>query len=187
MPSIARILVVILLLVPLGRLLEQTSSTGGAERSSNGASTSRPAWVDAPWEPSERPVKVAPPVASRDENIVAMSFEATPTADNEAVQDLKLSNQLPSQAADDGSSAQSNKPKALPLSASKRELHKPLSNSGKPSARDSLIKTKTLPSMTTVLGSLGVVIGLFMLITFILRRAGPQGLTRPPHEGFEGR
>ena len=39
--------------------------------------------------------------------------------------------------------------------------------------------------MVTVAGSLGVVLGIFLLIAWLFRRAAPQGLTRLPNEAFE--
>jgi flagellar biogenesis protein FliO len=39
--------------------------------------------------------------------------------------------------------------------------------------------------MVTLAGSLGVVLGIFLLIAWLMRRAAPQGLTRLPNEAFE--
>jgi flagellar biogenesis protein FliO len=39
--------------------------------------------------------------------------------------------------------------------------------------------------MVTLAGSLGVVLGIFLLIAWLMRRAAPQGLKRLPNEAFE--
>ena len=39
--------------------------------------------------------------------------------------------------------------------------------------------------MAAVFGCLGVVLGIFLLIAWMIRRAAPQGLTRLPNEAFE--
>jgi flagellar protein FliO/FliZ len=42
-----------------------------------------------------------------------------------------------------------------------------------------------LGALISVAGSLGIVIGIFLLGVWVFRRAAPQGLTRLPHEVFE--
>lgn len=71
---------------------------------------------------------------------------------------------------------------ALPL---KREARMPLSPSNKTNSQDLSKNTDGLPSMIAVAGSLGVVLGIFLLIAWLIRRAAPQGLTRLPDEAFE--
>ena len=81
-------------------------------------------------------------------------------------------------------SANGGKPAApsLPL---RRESHVPPSSSGKSISQDSSKKPNGPPSMLTLAGSLGVVLGIFLLIAWLMRRAAPQGLTRLPNEAFE--
>jgi flagellar biogenesis protein FliO len=81
-------------------------------------------------------------------------------------------------------SANGDKPAAssLPL---KRESHIPLTPSNKTDFQDSSKKPSGLPSMAAVFGCLGVVLGIFLLIAWMIRRAAPQGLTRLPNEAFE--
>jgi flagellar protein FliO/FliZ len=83
-----------------------------------------------------------------------------------------------------GDSANGNKPAAsvLPL---KRESRVPLTPSNKTDSQDASKKPSGLPSMAAVFGSLGVVLGIFLLIAWMIRRAIPQGLTRLPNEAFE--
>jgi flagellar biogenesis protein FliO len=71
---------------------------------------------------------------------------------------------------------------SLPL---KRESHIPLTPSNKSDSLDSSKKPSGLPSMAAVFGCLGVVLGIFLLIAWMIRRAAPQGLTRLPNEAFE--
>ena len=46
-------------------------------------------------------------------------------------------------------------------------------------------KTSGPPSMTTLLGSLGVVLGLFLVAAWLLRRRTPQSMTKLPNEVYE--
>jgi flagellar protein FliO/FliZ len=77
-----------------------------------------------------------------------------------------------------------NKP-ATPAMPLKRESHAlpPATEKGIP--RDSGKKQSGLPSMVTLAGSLGVVLGIFLLMAWLMRRVVPQGLTRIPNEAFE--
>jgi flagellar biogenesis protein FliO len=77
-----------------------------------------------------------------------------------------------------------NKPAASSLPM-KRESHIPLMLSNKTDSQDSSKKPSGLPSMAAVFGCLGVVLGIFLLIAWMIRRAAPQGLTRLPDEAFE--
>jgi flagellar biogenesis protein FliO len=81
-------------------------------------------------------------------------------------------------------SVNGNKPAAssLPL---KRESHFQLTPSNKIDSQDSSKKPSGLPSMAAVFGCLGMVLGIFLLIAWMIRRAAPQGLTRLPNEAFE--
>ena len=81
-------------------------------------------------------------------------------------------------------SANGNKPapSSLPL---KRESHIQLTPSIKIDSQDSSKKPGELPSIAAVFGSLGVVLGIFLLIAWMIRRAAPKGLTRLPNEAFE--
>jgi len=74
---------------------------------------------------------------------------------------------------------------AVPLTPINRESRMPLSPSSKTISQDPAKKPNALPSMVTVAGSLGVVLGIFLLIAWLMRRAAPQGLTRLPNEAFE--
>jgi flagellar protein FliO/FliZ len=71
---------------------------------------------------------------------------------------------------------------SLPL---KRESHPPLMLSNKIDSQDPSKKSGGLPSMAAVFGCLGMVLGIFFLIAWMVRRAAPQGLTRLPNEAFE--
>jgi flagellar biogenesis protein FliO len=71
---------------------------------------------------------------------------------------------------------------SLPL---KRESRIGLSPSSKTDSRDSSKRPDGLPSMATVLGGLVAVLGVFLLVAWLIRRAAPQGLTRLPNEAFE--
>jgi flagellar biogenesis protein FliO len=75
--------------------------------------------------------------------------------------------------------------KTAPTPLPARESRIPLSPAGKTASTDSTAKTDGLPSMVTVAGSLGVVLGAFLLFVYVIRRAGPRGLSRLPNEAFE--
>lgn len=76
------------------------------------------------------------------------------------------------------------KPSA-PLSPLNRESRIALTPPGKSNSQDSSKKPTSLPSMITLSGSLGVVLGIFLLIAWLMRKAAPQGLARLPGEAFE--
>ncbi|MGW8257347.1 MAG: FliO/MopB family protein, partial [Thermoguttaceae bacterium] len=68
--------------------------------------------------------------------------------------------------------------------SSNRESHVDRESSSKTSLGN-LHKDNALPSLATVVGSLSVVIGIFLILAWILRRTVPQQLTRLPNEAFE--
>ena len=107
-------------------------------------------------QPTTGPVSIAPPLPAADKT-------ADKTAD---------------------ASANGGKPAAASLPP-RRESHVPPSSSGKSISQDSSKKPNGPPSMLTLAGSLGVVLGIFLLIAWLMRRAAPQGLTRLPNEAFE--
>jgi flagellar biogenesis protein FliO len=86
-------------------------------------------------------------------------------------------------AADASSSA--NKPAAIPLSPPNHAQRIPLSSSNKSDAAAPPIKPSGIPSMTTVAGGLGIVLGVFLLIAWAIRRTSPQRHARLPDEAFE--
>ncbi len=92
----------------------------------------------------------------------------------------------PLAAADHSAAASDNgaKPAPSPLPL-KRESHVQLTPSNKTDSLESSKKPSGLPSMAAVFGSLGVVLGIFLLIAWMIRRAAPQSLTRLPNEAFE--
>ncbi len=181
MHAFKRILVLLLLLVPWGNLLAQTSSNGSANQAADGDAAERPAWA---WGPSLGPVKVPPPLSCKDDKIIPLSYEEPPLTDKESSPELK-STTASSPPASAGSAALGKKQKAISLSASHREPLTPLSPPSKTNSRDPLKKIGDLPPLMTVASSLGMVLGIFLLIVWLIRRAAPQGLTRLPNEAFE--
>lgn len=183
MPATTRILLFLLLLAPEGTLLAQTSPDAPANQSPAGDAAERPSWANASWGPSQGPVKVPPPLPRTDEKNVLMSFEESPSAGNEESNSLRPAAVSAPPLA--GSSTLQNQQTTPSLSAPNRKSSLPLTLPGKSSARNSPHQAKGLPSPATILSSLGVVIGIFLVLAWILRRAAPRGLARLPDEAFE--
>jgi flagellar biogenesis protein FliO len=74
------------------------------------------------------------------------------------------------------------KEKAPPLT---HESPIPLSPPGKSSPQSSGGKSYSPPSIAALAGGLGVVLGVFLLIAWLLRRTAPRSLMRLPGEAFE--
>jgi flagellar biogenesis protein FliO len=108
----------------------------------------------------------------KDKAVESTSFEEQQPADGS------------SPATGSNSPASGNK-QTVALTPLNRESHISLSPSNKSNSQDSLKKPNGLPSMATIVGSLGVVLGIFLLIAWMIRRVAPQGLTRLPNEAFE--
>jgi flagellar biogenesis protein FliO len=162
MPSTARIGLLIALVLLPGSLLAQTYSNAPSDNSALVAAEPPPAWVmERLPEPSPGTVRIAPPVAAEENIVQRTNFEE------------------PREAADKKNN------KAIPLSPHSRQSRVASSSSNTSKSQDALTKPTGLPSMATVLGSLGVVLGIFLLIAWLMRRAAPQGLTRLPSEAFE--
>jgi flagellar biogenesis protein FliO len=178
-------LVLLLFLVSQGRLLAQTLSDNTVPRRSSVADAAkRPAWADTSWGPSQGPVKVAPPLPRRDDKIAPVSFEETPAAGNGKINALKPGAASVPLAAAGSATLHDNQPTISPPTAD-RKSSLSLSPPGKTNTQNSSNKTKSLPSPATILSSLGIVIGIFLLLVWILRRAAPPGLARLPNEAFE--
>ena len=79
---------------------------------------------------------------------------------------------------------QAGTPAAVPLSPPGRQTPLPLAPPGAPK-RDDSNRAGGLPSLVTVIGSLAVVLGIFFLVAWCMRRAAPPGLTALPPEAFE--
>jgi flagellar biogenesis protein FliO len=118
-----------------------------------------------------------------DRAVTTTSYEESQPAGKKENDAVKSASATPP-AAGYSSSSVGNK-QTVPLSPLNRESRIPLSPASKTNSQDSLKKPTGLPSMVTVAGSLGVVLGIFLLIAWLLRRAAPQGLTLLPSEAFE--
>ncbi|MGA2059203.1 MAG: flagellar biosynthetic protein FliO [Thermoguttaceae bacterium] len=114
----------------------------------------------------------------------ADEFDSRPPLLEPATEPVRIAPPLAAADKTGDASASGNKPAAssLPL---KQESHIPLTPSNKSDYQDSSKKPSGLPSMAAVFGCLGVVLGIFLLIAWMIRRAAPQGLTRLPNEAFE--
>jgi flagellar biogenesis protein FliO len=133
-----------------------------------------PLWAEMPNAYSA-PVRVPPPVPPVDQGVVQARFDKSVSSDDES---------NISKSATGLSPVQGNK-RAVPLSPPNKESRISLTQSNKTKSQDSSSKSTGLPSMVTVIGSLGVVLGLFMLVAWLMRRSAPQAQARLPNEAFE--
>jgi flagellar biogenesis protein FliO len=81
-------------------------------------------------------------------------------------------------------SAQGERP-ASSTQPSGRESLVPLSPPDRNASRDADKKTNGKPSMAVLAGGLGVVLGIFFIFAWLMRKAAPQGFSRLPNEAFE--
>jgi flagellar protein FliO/FliZ len=170
MPSTARIAGLIFLLLLQGSLLAQTDSPEPKILSPIGESNQEPLWVTP--LPNTAPVSIPPPLPIKDKAVESTSFEEQQPDDRT------------SPAAGSNSSAPGNK-QTIPLHPLNRESHMSLSPPNKSNSQDILKKSNGLPSTATIAGSLAIVLGIFLLFAWMIRRVAPQGLTRLPNEAFE--
>jgi flagellar biogenesis protein FliO len=155
MPSTARIAMVILLSALSGDIFAQAINNVPMDRLP-AVESERPAWAS---EIAPGPVKIAPPISAANRGIEQTSYaEPRPGGGNE---------------------------NNLRLSPPNREPHKPMLLPGKANSQDAAKISNGLPPIATMAGSLGVVVGIFLLIAWLMRRAAPQGLARLPNEAFE--
>ncbi len=163
-----------------GKSPAQMYSNRPASPATGAEDDSRPAWAPLLSDPSAGQVRAPPPLSS--------PIKSTASIDEQQPPGVRKNNELPSAAqsspAADGGSAAGNK-QAVRLSPSSRESHMPLASSSMSNSPDSSKKPNGLTPMAAVAGSLGVVLGVFLLLAWLMRRASPQGLTRLPNEAFE--
>lgn len=180
MPSTARIAILILLLLLPGSLLAQTLENAPADRLHGAEADQPPTWVKR--LPDTAPVLVPPPLPAVNKDVLPVGFQEPQSSDNRNNSDITPFSRSMSEM-DSGSSAPAKKQTA-PLRPM-RDSRIPLSPSGKTSSDDATKKPAGMPSMVTVAGSLGVVLGIFLLAAWLFRRAAPQGFSRLPNEAFE--
>ena len=121
------------------------------------------------------PVPLPPP--KLDEWVQPASFQESATAEK-------------SPPAADASAAAADKSalparEKMPLSPQNRRAKIPLPPSGKAGTGSAGKSAGGLPSMISVVGSTSVVLGIFLLLVWIVRRKTPQALVRLPGEAFE--
>jgi flagellar biogenesis protein FliO len=72
-----------------------------------------------------------------------------------------------------------------PLSPQNHKSKLPLAPSSKTGGNNSTKEFRGLPSMISIAGSTGVVLGIFLLLVWIVKRKTPQSMVRLPGEAFE--
>ncbi|MBN1909987.1 MAG: flagellar biosynthetic protein FliO [Pirellulales bacterium] len=203
MPSIAKILGLILLGIgPLGAAGQTYPASGTTQGWPDSPPLVRPNWSQAntnqqlgqrgypsppatvPARPEPSPVVQAaysapqpiPPAYAPATGAIGQGM--TPPA-SQAPQD-RLS---PSPSAPTGSPESSQAGKPIPLAPPKDRKPVPLPG---PSAKGSkIVGNAGLGALATTGGALGVVLGLFLLMAWLMRRAAPRGTGALPNEAFE--
>jgi flagellar protein FliO/FliZ len=136
---------------------------------------------DDPKEPPEAPLAVPLPVPlpppKLDEAVTPVSFQESVAAEK-------------SRQAENNTASTPDKPSSpaqekTPLSPQNRPAKIPLAPSGKAGTNNSGKSAGGLPSMISIAGSTGLVLGIFLLLVWIVRRKTPQALVRLPGEAFE--
>jgi flagellar protein FliO/FliZ len=181
MPSTARIAILTILLLMPGILRAQTSYYPPAKQS-QGCDSDRPAWLDTPQTNHSEPIQIAAPLPPVDRGAVPTNFEEQSSGDRQHNNVRSAESISPST---DSISSSRDKKQAVPLTPQNKESRIPLTPADKGNTKDSAKKNSGTPSMVTVCGCLGVVLGIFLLIAWIFRRAAPQSLARLPSEAFE--
>ena len=175
MPSTARITIAFFIVLLPGILRAQAQyDHKPAEKFSTGDLTP-PLWAETPNAYAAAPVRVPPPVPAVDRGAVQVRFDQSASAGGEIDNAKSAAGLAPAQGTK----------RVLPLTPPSKETHSSLILSDKTKSPDSAKKSTGLPSMVTVVGSLGIVLGLFLLIAWFMRRSAPQSLTRLPDEAFE--
>jgi flagellar biogenesis protein FliO len=179
MPSMLRVAALICLALLPERLCAQMVSDGSASMAAARDDDSRPAWALPLGEPSGGAVRVPQPVLAP--ITLTAGVEEPTSPHSQKNNDLRSAGQL-SAAANGGSNGDK---RAAHLSPSSRQSGMPLASSNANNPPDPLKRPNGLTPMAAVAGSLGVVLGVFLLLAWLMRRASPQGLSRLPNEAFE--
>jgi flagellar biogenesis protein FliO len=178
------ILLVLLLAAWPGSLLAQTAPPllppPALTKESDGE---RPALIEE--EPGGLPPKmlpIPPPLLHGNDKVMPASFEEPLSGG---------AKELPANPFSTGNkpsatpSSAASSPSAIPLSPPQHKSSNPSSSNGKNDSQELQKKTSGVPSLTTVASSLGIVVGIFLLIAWAMRRTSPQSHARLPGEAFE--
>jgi flagellar biogenesis protein FliO len=181
MPSTIRITILIFLLALSGSVGAQTYSDAQMIQSQVEEFNQRPDWVKQCPGTSSGPVRIAPPLsASGTASAIPDLLPPVANKEGDLVRTAGESASIPESKI---STVEKRQPIPLsPLDRKSRNVSSPSAQSG---SQDAPKKPTGLPSMATLFGSLAVVVGVFLLIAWLMRRAAPQGLTRLPDEAFE--
>jgi flagellar biogenesis protein FliO len=131
-------------------------------------------------EPPESPLPMPLPVPrppERDELVTPVVHQESNAAET------------PAQVEKDATAAAEPSPSSgaekTPLSPQNHKAKIPLAPNGKAGANSSSKSANGLPSMISIAGSTGLVLGIFLLSVWVFRRRTPQALVRLPGEAFE--
>jgi flagellar biogenesis protein FliO len=158
----------------LNRMPAQDKS--GSDESSQ-ENADEPAPLPMP-DPTLEPLPVPPPPPIRDEAVLPATYQERT--------EIVVENSSPQEV---GGAVPSEKPLAAggektPLSP-QNHAKMPLSTNGKAGAGNADKSASGIPSMISVSGSTGVVLGIFLLLVWLVRKKTPQALVRLPGEAFE--
>jgi flagellar biogenesis protein FliO len=111
-------------------------------------------------------------------SVTPVSYDENPPSENVSPVESGIGSTAAEKTAASGS-------EKLPLSPQNQKSKLPLSPNGK--KENSLFGKSdgSLPSMISVVGSTGLVLGIFLLLVWLVKRKTPQSLTRLPSEAFE--
>ena len=173
MPSIAGILgPIILISFAASSLAQSYSPTRPPNIYQNAPQfSSQPGWAEA--ADARRPVAYPPQGNPLPGGVIPAGFDSTLPPD-----DVPATFEDPGAAALNGSAERPLPPRG---GESPRRLPPP----GYANEDDRSKQAKGLPSMVTVVGSLATVLGVFFLVAWGMRRAGPPSLTPLPGDVFE--
>lgn len=165
MPSLVRTIGLILVAASPACLVAQPPSE---------QSDRRPAWADLPGKPM--PVAPSMPLDEHRGGVVPAAFCAETAAFRAETKDDPL--QAAGRAPQAGSAP-------MPISPPRGAAALPLPAPGRSQRGDAPNAVRSLPSLITVASSLAVVLGLFSVVVWALRRSGPPGGLLLPGEVLE--
>lgn len=132
---------------------------------------------EPPDPPLPGPLPIPAPPPPLDKSVTLVSFQERVSAEH-------------SRQAESDSASAPDKPSALeqekkPLSPLNHKSKIPLAPNGKSGTNNFGNSASGLPSMIFIAGSTGLVLGIFLLLVWIVRRKTPQAMVRLPGEAFE--
>jgi flagellar biogenesis protein FliO len=148
---------------------ERPQTAPNPESAANGENEASPVPLAVPL-----PVPLPPP--KLDASVTPISYRESDAAENaeSAPHNSSAADRTPASG-----------PQKTPLSPQHRKGKLPLAPNGKAEPSDSGKSSGAFPSMISVAGSTGFVLGIFLLLVWFVRRKTPQALIRLPGEAFE--